>query len=185
MTTSITGTGGGNVADALFAKLDMKQKGYIDAADLKNSAEATGTDASKSAEVFKQLDSDADGKVTKSELSAAMEKVGSQLDAQLDQSRVDKASGGAKPTAGGPPHRGGGGSGAPPAKSADSDSSSTTKYVAAADTNGDGTVSAEEEAAYKKMLANAEAKAQSQVQEYKNTSEMSEQTDSSSISVSA
>lgn len=105
--------------------------------------------------------------------------------AHLDQSRMDKASAGAKPAAGGPPPRGGGGGGAPPAKSADSDSNSTTKYVAAADANGDGTVTTDEEAAYKKMLANAEAKAQSQVQEYKNTSEMSEQTDSSSISVSA
>lgn len=183
MTMSIARTGTANVADALFTKLDTKQKGYINEADLKNAAAATGTDASKSAEVFKQLDSDADGKVTKSELSVAVEKVGNQLDAQLDQSRMDKASASAKPAAAGLPS--GAGGGAPPAKSADSDSTSTTKYVAAADTNGDGTVSADEEAAYKKILANAEAKAQSRVQEYKNTSEMSEQSDSSSISVSA
>lgn len=112
-----------------------------------------------------------------------MEKVGNQLDAQFDQSRVDKANACTKPAAGG--RLPGGGGGAPPAKSADSNSTATTKYVAAADTNGDGKVSADEEAAYKKLQANAEAKAQSQVQEYKTTSEMSEQADSSSFSVSA
>jgi hypothetical protein len=184
MATSITSTNSASITDALFTKLDTKQKGYIDEADLKNAAEATGTDATKTAEVFKQLDSDSDGKVTKSELSAAVEKLGNQLNAQLDQSRVDNATDGAATSAGRPPPRGGGG--APPARSANSDSATANKYIAAADTNVDGTVSADEAAAYKKMLANAEeAKAQTQAQAYKNTSEMSEQTTSSSFAVSA
>ena len=68
----------------------------------------------------------------------------------------------------------------------DSESSSASKYIAAADTNTDGTVSAEEAAAYKKLLASAaEAKAQTQAQEYQKTREMSEQKDSSSFAVSA
>jgi hypothetical protein len=184
MTTSITATNSASIADALFTKLDTKQKGYIDEADLKNAAEATGTDATKTAEVFKQLDSDSDGKVTKSELSAAVEKLGSQLNAQLDQSRVDNATDGATTSVASPRPRSGGG-GAPPAKSADSDSTTANKYIAAADTNVDGTVSADEAAAYKKMLSNAEAKAQTQAQAYKNTSEMSEQTTSSTFAVSA
>ena len=105
-------------------------------------------DATKTGEVFKQLDRDSDGKVTKSELSAAVEKIGNELNAQFDQSRVDKAAGGATARAGRPPR----GGGAPPTKSADS---SASKYIAEVDSNIDGTVSAEEAAAFKKPLANA------------------------------
>ena len=84
MSAAITATSGASVTDTLFKKLDTKQKGFIDAADLKAAAGDDSAAASKSAEVFKQIDSDGDGKVTKSELSAAVEKVGSQLDAQMD-----------------------------------------------------------------------------------------------------
>jgi hypothetical protein len=184
MSTTITAPSTSNVTDAPFKKLDTKQKGYIDAADLKAAAGDDSVAESKSAEVFKQLDSDGNGKVTKSELSAAVEKVGSQLDAQMDQSRVQNATGGAKAgeRAGG--H--GGGGGAPPAKSGSgSDTETATKYVAAADTNGDGTVSADEEAAYKKLLASAETKSQAQVQEYKNISGDSSAGNSGSVDVSA
>jgi hypothetical protein len=180
MSTTITAPSTSNVTDAPFKKLDTKQKGYIDAADLKAAAGDDSVAESKSAEVFKQLDSDGNGKVTKSELSAAVEKVGNQLDAQLDQSRVQNATGAAK----GGERAGGHGGGAPPAKSG-SDTETATKYVAAADTNGDGTVSADEEAAYKKLLASAETKAQAQVQEYKNISGDSSAGNSGSVDVSA
>ncbi len=96
--TASTSTNTASVANAIFSELDTKQKGYIDEADLKNAADAAGTDSTQTAELFKQLDSDSDGKATKSELSAAVEKVGNQLNAQLDQSRVDKAAGGGKGT---------------------------------------------------------------------------------------
>ncbi len=182
MSTTITATNTASVTDTLFKKLDTKQKGYIDEADLKAAAGDDSAGASNSAEVFKKLDSDGNGKVTKSELSAAVEKVGSQLDAQMDQSRVANATGGAKAGEGAGRH--GGGGGAPPAKSG-SDTGTATKYVAAADTNGDGTVSADEEAAYKKLLASAETKAQAQVQEYKNISGDSSAGKSGSVDVSA
>ena len=182
MTTCVSSTNNASFNDALFTKLNTKQKGYIDEANLKSAAEASEADAAKMAEVFKQFDSGSDGKVTKSELSAAVEKVVNELSPQMDQSRVGKASSGATGCAGGPPQ----GGGAPPAQSADSESASASKYIAAADTNTDGTVSAEEAAAYKKLLASAaEAKAQTQAQEYQKTSEMSEQTDSSTFAVSA
>jgi hypothetical protein len=174
MASTITATNSASVTDALFAKLDTKQKGYVDAADLKSAAGTDSAAASKSAEVFKQLDSNSDGKVSKSELSAAVEKVGSQLDAQMDQSRVKKAAAGAEAHGG-----------APAAKSGGSDPASTTKYVAAADTNGDGTVSSDEEAAYKKVLASAETKAQSQVQAYQDNSGTPAPATSGSVDVSA
>lgn len=182
MSSSITATNTARVTDALFAKLDTQQKRYIDEADLKSAGGTSSADAAKSAEVFKQLDGDGNGKVTKSELSAAVEKVGSELEAQANQSRVKNATGGAKAGEGAGGH---GGGGPPPAKSGDSDTATATKYVAAADTNGDGTVSADEDAAYKKLLAGADTKAQAQVQEYKNISITSASSTSGSVDVSA
>ena len=81
---TITATNTASVTETLFKKLDTKQNGYIDAADLKAAVGADSAVARKSAEVFKQFDSDSDGKVAKSELSAAVEKVRTQLDAQMD-----------------------------------------------------------------------------------------------------
>lgn len=170
-------------ANTLFTKLDTKQKGYIDEADLKNAAGTDSAAASKSAEMFKQIDSDGNGKVTKSELSAAVEKVGDQLNAQLDASRTNVSATEAKSSR--TAHAHGGGGGAPPAKSGGSDSAAATKYVAAADTNTDGTVSADEAAAYKQLLANADAKAQAQVQAYKSNSGTTESAASASVDVTA
>jgi hypothetical protein len=177
MSTTIN-TASATLSNALFDKLDTKQKGYIDQADLQAAAGPDG-DSSKTAEVFKTLDSDGDGKVTKSELSTAMDKVSDSLNAQLDASRVTAASahlqeGGAAGKGGGVHggHGGGGGGGGGGEKSggtsdsgSTTSSSSDTKYVAAADTNGDGTVSDTEEAAYE--LQQAAAKAQAQVEQYK------------------
>ena len=114
--------------DALFARLDTGNKGYLEKADLQatlpgNSAKRSTVPADK---LFARLDSDQDGKVTKSELSDAIGKVGDQLNSQLNQSRVGK---GGQPAA--PPSP-------PPA--------GTT--VDPADANADGTVSEEEATAY-------------------------------------
>ena len=180
MSAAISATSTANISESIFAKLDTKKKGYIDAADLKNAAGAAKADDANAAEAFKQIDTDGDGKVTKSELSAAIDKVGDELNAQLDQSRMQAASVGGKPPAGG-----GGGGGAPRVESGSSDSETTSKYVAAADINGDGTVSADEAAAYKKLQASADVKAQAQVQEYTNNSAASEATTSGSVEVLA
>ena len=170
-----------NWSDALFSKLDSKKQGYIDKAELQSAfsqtagstatatttntavtaagtsnSTATSTDTSAADKLFATLDSDSDGKISKSELSAAINKVASDLNAQYDQSRVDKAGGkghqGPPPGGGGHPPGGGGGPPAGGGTGGASGSSSNT-YIAAADTNGDGKVSAEEEAAYEKLIA--------------------------------
>lgn len=165
MGTSIAGVGTSQISDALFAKLDTRQKGYIDAADLQTTG-ANASDQAQAAEVFAQIDGDSDGRVTKSELSLAIEKVGQELNAQLDQSRVGAAAGGAPEgeaqAAQGARPAGGGG---PPAK-AGAAQEEEAKYIAAADFDGDGTVSQAESAQYKKMMASAEARAQQQVSQY-------------------
>jgi hypothetical protein len=179
MSSTISATSTATTTDALFAKLDTKKKGYIDAADLKSAAGATAADDAKAAEAFKQIDTNSDGKVTKSELSTAIDKVSEQLNAQLDSSRTASSAAGAKPAGGG-----GGGGGAPPVASGSSDTQ-TAKYVAAADTNSDGTVTAAEAAAYKKLeAASAEAKALAQVQEYKDNSGTTEAATSGTVDVS-
>jgi hypothetical protein len=143
MAATINAIGAKDVANTLFNKLDTQRKGYIEAQDIAAAA-GEGADAEQVAEIFTRLDGDSDGRVTKSELSEAVEKVGNELNAQLDQSRVAAA-----PT-GRPP-----GGGAPPPKPADSESETEISYVAAADTDNDGTVSEAEDAAYKKAQAQA------------------------------
>jgi Ca2+-binding EF-hand superfamily protein len=175
MSSTISATSTATAADALFAKLDTKKKGYIDAADLKPAAGTTEADGAKAAEAFKHIDTDSDGKVTKSELSTAIDKVSDELNAQLDSSRAANSAAGAKPAGGG----------APPVASGSNDTETTAKYVAAADTDSDGTVTAAEEAAYKKLeAATAEAKALAQVQEYKDNSGTSEAATSGNVDVS-
>lgn len=123
MVASITSNAATAFSNALFDKVDTKKQGYIDADELTS---ALGSDATA---VFKQIDGDSDGKISKSELSAATEKAFSALRAQQHQGgHVHK---GGKPE--GPP---------PPPPPADSQSSDP------ADSNGDGTVSQSEQAAY-------------------------------------
>ncbi len=117
-------------ADALFARLDTSNKGYLEKADLQaalpgNAGKRSTVPADK---LFARLDGDQDGKVTKSELSDALAKVGDQLNAQLNQSRAARAG---RPAAAPPPPP-------PPADTS----------VDPADANADGTVSEEEAAAY-------------------------------------
>lgn len=89
-----------NLADALFAKLDTNNQGYLSATDLEkvlgaSTSAETGGD-SEAQTLFKALDSDSDGKVSKDELSSALEKVS----AQLGEDRMRSQLGG---PAGGPP----------------------------------------------------------------------------------
>ncbi|ROH86708.1 hypothetical protein ED208_14815 [Stagnimonas aquatica] len=89
-----------NLADALFAKLDTNNQGYLSDTDLEkvlgaSTSAETGGD-SEAQTLFKALDSDSDGKVSKDELSSALEKVS----AQLGEDRMRSQLGG---PAGGPP----------------------------------------------------------------------------------
>jgi hypothetical protein len=152
--SSSSGSGGvSKWADAVFSKLDTKNQGYIEKSDLASALSATGesggSDTSALDDMFSAVDGDSDGKVSKSELTDAMTRLSDKLNAQFDASRVQ---GGTPPQggmqgAGGP--RGGGGAGA-------TESADSTDYVAAADTDGDGTVSDAEQAAYDKKLASGE-----------------------------
>ena len=177
MAASINGINSANAARVsaeLFSKLDTKSKGYIDQADLEAAAPAGKGDSAAAAELLKQLDGDSNGQVSKSELSAAVDKVGAELDAQFDQSRLQFASadGATGQRAAGGGGGGGGGSGGNPpvggaAATEETDSSETAiKYNASADSDSDGTVTADEDAAYKKQLARMEERAREQLKAY-------------------
>ena len=148
MVASISSSSGGvsKWADSVFSKLDTKNQGYIEKTDLQSAlsgVDGSDTQSSDIDDAFSALDGDGDGKVTKSELTDAMTKLSDQLNAQFDASRI-QGGGGMRPD-GPPPGPPPGGAGS--ADSADS-ASSTSSTAEPADTNGDGTVSAQEQAAY-------------------------------------
>ena len=136
MVASISSSTASQWADALFTKLDTKKQGYLDADELKA---ALGSNASSdsAAAVLKQFDADGNGQVSKTELSDAVNKVVEQLNAQSAQGKVHGEHRGP------PPAKGGEGPPPPP-----QDNSSGTAGSDPADTNGDGTVSAEEASTY-------------------------------------
>jgi len=145
-----------NWADSVFSKLDTKNQGYIEKTDLQDAlAKVSGQGGHSGQAVdidstFGALDGDSDGKVTKSELTDAMTKLSDQLNAQFDASRVGR---------GGPPPGGGGGrvgGSEDEDTSTEGTGSTSTDYVAAADTDGDGTVSDAEQAAYDKKMASGQ-----------------------------
>lgn len=162
MVTSISSNSNSvsNWADSIFSKLDTKNQGYIDKTDLQDAlskVSGDGKGGGRSVNVddtFSALDADQDGKITKSELTDAMTKLSDQLNAQFDAARVGRGGGGGQAPAGPPPGGQGGSTGATDASSS---SSSSSDYIAAADTDGNGTVSEAEKAAYEKKLANAQA----------------------------
>jgi hypothetical protein len=154
MVASISG-GVSKWADSVFSKLDTKNQGYIEKSDLQSAlsgVDGSTTPSSDIDDAFGALDGDGDGKVTKSELTEAMTKLSDQLNAQFDASRVN---GGGKRPDGPPPGPPPGGAGGPGgAGSADSTAStSTSSTTEPADANGDGTVSAQEQAAYETKQA--------------------------------
>jgi len=150
-------SGVSNRSDSVVSRLDTRNQGTIDKSDLAGALSATADSQGSGGSGAV----DSDGKVAKSELSEAMTKVSDQLNAQFDASRVQ---GGMAPQgAGGPPGGGGGGGGTGAgggvggAGGVESSTSTTsTDYVAAADTDGDGTISDAEQAAYDKKLASGE-----------------------------
>jgi hypothetical protein len=164
MVSSISSSTVSDWAGQLFSKLDTKNQGYISKDDLATalkSSEGKGPQVNAD-DTFSQLDGDGDGKVTKSELTDAVSKVADLLNAQADASRVRHAGRPDSPQPGGgaggpPPAHGAGGAGGAEGAS----STGGTSYVAAADTNGDGAVSEEEEAAYEKLQASGGADAAS------------------------
>jgi Ca2+-binding EF-hand superfamily protein len=144
------GDDGGSEAavNELFSNLDADSSGDLNATELKALTDrmaadlsgSTGTDNSASsaaaAAVFKALDKDEDGAISKGELTAAVSsKQGGDLSAQGMPPG---------PPPGGPPPAGGGGGGG--SASASSTSSNSTTYDPL-DTNEDGVVSAQERAA--------------------------------------
>jgi hypothetical protein len=160
-----------NWADAIYSRLDTRNQGYIEKTDLEDAlskASANGSGQQVNVDdTFSALDGDSDGKVTKSELTEAVSKLSDQLNAQFDASRVGTSAMGGMGGAGGPrgPHGGGraGGDGdggdSSPADStsgASGTNSTSTDYIAAADTDGDGTVSDAEQAAYEKKVASSQ-----------------------------
>jgi hypothetical protein len=130
------------MTDALFAKLDTTGKGYLEKSDLQSALNPTDSKTSVDA-AFAKLDSNSDGKLTKSEVSDGIKKLADALGNQLNQTRMGQGPAVGK---GGPPPP------PPPNKSASSsDSSSSTSSntsIDPADSNGDGTVSAQEALAY-------------------------------------
>jgi len=156
------------------------------ASALSSAGDRDANDTGAVDDMFGAINGDSDGKVTRSELTEAMTNVSGQLNAQFDASRVQGGmppgpppggtpsdapsdDGSADVTgatgatagvaAGGMPRAGGaGGAGGPRGAGGteDTDGTDSTDYVAAADTDGDGTVSDAEQAAYDKKLASGE-----------------------------
>lgn len=130
------------MTDALFAKLDTTGKGYLEKSDLQSAVNPSDTKANIDT-AFAKLDNNSDGKLTKSEVSDGIKKLADALGNQLNQTRMGQGPAVGK---GGPPPP------PPPDKStSSSDSSSSTSSntsIDPADSNGDGTVSAQEALAY-------------------------------------
>lgn len=106
MTSAIGGVGGGswamqrpdpsNMVKNLFAKVDTKNQGYIDKAELQSAFDQISTNAASGSSdtsssvdaIFKKLDGDSDGKITKQEMTDGMQKLAAQFDSQFNQSRT-------------------------------------------------------------------------------------------------
>ncbi len=168
------------MAEQAFSKLDTKGQGYLEVSDLEsafsNIASASGStsasDATSTAnDLFKKLDADSDGKVTKDEFSSGLKKLADDLESQFNQSRTSGVGQdrGAPPP---PPPSGtseasGGSTDAVSSGSATTSTTATSsasdtsasKTYEAADTNQDGKVTQKEEEAYLLKLLEAKTAA--------------------------
>ncbi|MBC3918693.1 EF-hand domain-containing protein [Undibacterium sp. CY18W] len=173
------------LADSVFSKLDTKNQGYLEISDLEtafgnisgtsssttsatSSTASTGTSSTSNSstvnDLFKKLDSDGDGKVTKDEFSSGIKKLSDELETQFNARRTS----GARP----PPPPDGGGQGEDggldktqltdlASKVGESNSSAgaaltqVAQNFEAADTNQDGKVSLQESIAYLEKTASA------------------------------
>lgn len=83
------------MANDLFSKLDTTGKGYLEKSDLQSAFDqmsstgstTSGSSAASVDEVFKSLDSDSDGKITKDEMTSGLKKIADQLDSQFNKMR--------------------------------------------------------------------------------------------------
>ena len=119
------------MTDKLFSKLDTKGQGYLEKSDFQNAfnlASSTGiSDGPPSVDdVFKALDSDGNGKITKQEMSDSVRNLAEQLGSQLQSMRMNANSGSPQ------------------------DLTNLSQSFAAADSNKDGQVSIQELVAYQK-----------------------------------
>lgn len=88
------GQSSAHLASQIFSRLDTRQQGYIEKADLATAfsqigdSGSSGSSSSGIDEVFTALDGDSDGKVTENELSSALGKLKEELDSQFSQMRM-------------------------------------------------------------------------------------------------
>ena len=155
---SILPSNASQIASSLFSKLDTISQGFIEKSDLqaafsKLDSSSSSSDTSSVDEIFSSLDSDQDGKITKSEMTTGIENLVGQLNSQLNSSRMQN---GMPP----PPPPKGDDQGftkdelsSIASKTDDSNLANLMSSIAAnfdaADTNGDGKVNSEEAMAYK------------------------------------
>jgi len=108
------------IAENVFSKLDTKNQGYLEVSDLESAfgniassssgssdSSATSTSSTNATnasnnsasinDLFKKLDSDGDGKVTKSEFSDGIKKLGDALETQFNARRTRGAEGSRPP----------------------------------------------------------------------------------------
>lgn len=109
MSGAISGVSGGSwgmqrpdaskMVNNLFSKIDTKNQGYIDKAELQSaidniSADSTSATSASVEEIFKKLDSTGDGKITIQEMTDGFKKLSEQMDNQFNQSRMSMGAGG-------------------------------------------------------------------------------------------
>ena len=151
------------MANRLFSKLDSKNQGYIEKSDLQSafdqiSGSSNSGNTASVDEVFKQLDANTDGKVTKQEMSDSLTKLAEQLDSQFNSMRTSGMGGMPPPP---PPPQGSDSAGFTKDElqsqldeigSSDSKRSSLISNIVSnfdeADTDGDGKVSMQEAMSY-------------------------------------
>lgn len=167
------------MAEQAFSKLDTKGQGYLEVSDLESafsniasaSGSTSGSEATSTAnDLFKKLDADSDGKVTKDEFSSGLKKLADDLESQFNQSRTSGVgqdrgappppppSGASEASGGTDAVSSGSATTSSTATSSTSDTSASKTYEAA-DTNQDGKVTQKEEEAYLLKLLEAKAAA--------------------------
>lgn len=166
------------IADSVFSKLDTKSQGYLEIADLESAFSSISSDTSSTTStadsssgiraLFKKLDSNNDGKVTKDEFSSGLKKLSDALETQFNARRTSGVGSGDDTNRPPPPNSAGGPDGAGLTKdqltelaskvsntnsTAGAGLSSVAQNFDAADTNQDGKVSMQETLAYLEKAA--------------------------------